>query len=195
MKPAYFLIIVGLAVLALLIFYFFFPNMDATYPPSSNPHYPARPTGVPPKPRTVKPIEADSVLRINESKVIASLKRIASAQTDYNNNFAPHSYAESLSCLASGNGAGGISFLDDPASCGRSAGYNFQMKAGRLDESGCSWSWSCVAWPVVYSETGKNSYYIDEMGDIRYEGIQGKIADEKSENWTGFKQYESDGNP
>ncbi len=53
-----------------------------------------------------------SRMSANEAAAVGSLKTLAAAQTDYNNNSSPHTYTDALACLASGIGAGQVAFID-----------------------------------------------------------------------------------
>ncbi|MBN1551945.1 hypothetical protein JW979_10765, partial [bacterium] len=107
------------------------------------------------------------VARQNEAGMIANLKTLAAAETDYNNNSSPHTYTGNLACLSSGNGAGQVPFINPELATGAKDGYRFTLKAGKADASGSRWSWSATAWPVTYKETGIRSGYIDETGVVR----------------------------
>lgn len=123
-----------------------------------------------------------SRMSANEAAAIGSLKTIAAAQTDYNNNTAPHTYTGSLACLGSGNGAGGISFVDPATASGLKSGYHIEMSVGGEVPMGNDlislWAWSATAWPVVYESTGVRTFYIDETGIIRGSDIGGDKADD-----------------
>ena len=115
-----------------------------------------------------------SRMSANEASAIGALKTIAAAQTDYNNNSPLHTYTGTLACLGSGNGAGGVSFLDPNLANGLKSGYTFYLVSG--DEiNGAVWTWSCTAWPVTYRATGVRSFYVDESGVIRGEDNGGHI--------------------
>ena len=114
----------------------------------------------------------------NEAAAEAACRTIAGAQTDYNNNTSPHTYAENLSQLATGFMAGGVAFIDPDLGNGLRNGYNFQMAGGTPilmpDEIYVSFhSWSVAAWPIVYGSTGSRSFYIDETGVIRGSDLGG----------------------
>ncbi|MBN1879338.1 type II secretion system protein [bacterium] len=118
----------------------------------------------------------------NEAAAAAACKALAGAQTDYNNNTSPHTYAETLSQLSTGFMAGGVAFIDPDLGRGIRNGYNFEMMAGSPilipGEIFASFhAWSATAWPVVYKSTGVRSFYIDETGVIRAGDIGGNMAD------------------
>ena len=119
-----------------------------------------------------------SRMSANEAAAIGSLKTIAAAETDYNNNSSPHTYTGVLPCLGSGNGAGGVRFIDPALSSGIKSGYNITLiLTDFADLNGSYWAWSATAWPVVYASTGIRSFYIDETGTIRGSDIGGVTAD------------------
>ncbi|MBN1297192.1 prepilin-type N-terminal cleavage/methylation domain-containing protein [bacterium] len=114
-----------------------------------------------------------SRMSANEAAAIGSLKTLAAAQTDYNNNSSPHTYTDLLTCLGSGNGAGQVSFIDPALASGLKSGYEIAMVNGNPDRNGSYWAWSATAWPVVYGSTGTRTFYIDESGVIRGSDILG----------------------
>ena len=117
-----------------------------------------------------------SRMSANEAAAIASLKTIAAAQTDYNNNSSPHTYTGELICLGSGNGAGTVPFIDDALASGLKSGYNITLGLATTAFDGSYWAWSATAWPVVYASTGVRSFYIDESGVIRGSDVLGGLA-------------------
>ena len=113
----------------------------------------------------------------NEAGAMAACKVICAGQHDYNNNASPHSYAMSVACLGSGNGAGGIAFVDSDIASGFKAGYAFTVVAGASTATDSSiWSWSATAWPAVYRSSGSRTFYIDETGVIRGSDVGGGPA-------------------
>lgn len=118
-----------------------------------------------------------SRMSANEAAAVGSLKTLAAAQTDYNNNSSPHTYTASLACLGSGTGAGQIDFIDPALASGLKSGFQITMVAGNPvtmpDTSISYWAWSATAWPVVYGSTGTRSFYIDESGVIRGSDVGG----------------------
>lgn len=114
-----------------------------------------------------------SRMSANEAAAIASLKTIAAAETDYNNNSSPHTYTGDLMCLGSGVGAGNVSFIDDALAGGLKSGYYISLGLATTAFDGSYWAWSATAWPVVYASTGIRSFYIDESGVIRGSDIGG----------------------
>ncbi len=117
-----------------------------------------------------------SRMSANEAAAIASLKTIAAAQTDYNNNSSPHTYTGDIACLGSGNGAGTVPFIDDALASGLKSGYRITLGLALDEFEGSYWAWSATAWPVVYASTGVRSFYIDESGVIRGSDIVGDLA-------------------
>ncbi|MCD4654031.1 type II secretion system GspH family protein [bacterium] len=118
----------------------------------------------------------------NEVAASAACKTIAAAQTDYNNNSSPHSYAETLSQLSTGFHAGGVAFIDPDLGAGIRGGYQFEITAGapilipgEMFESFNAWS--ATAWPVVYKSTGVRTFYIDETGVLRAGNTGGVAGD------------------
>jgi len=116
-----------------------------------------------------------SRMSANEAAAIGGLKTIAAGQTDYNNNSMPHTYTGALACLGSGQGAGGVRFIDPNLAQGLKSGYTYHMVAGN-SVNGSMWSWSATAWPVTYQSTGVRSFYIDESGVILGEDIGGGMG-------------------
>ena len=114
----------------------------------------------------------------NEAAAIGALKTVAAAQNDYNNNSSPNTYTDLLSNLKTGQGAGGVRYIDDKLGIGLKSGYTFRMISGNV-RAGSSWAWSAASWPVSYQSTGVRSFYIDETGIIRGSDIGGAegIAD------------------
>ena len=118
-----------------------------------------------------------SRMSANEAAAIGSLKTLAAGNTDYNNNSSPHTYTGSLSCLGSGVGAGGVSFVDPALSSGLKSGYTIHMiESSVSDANGAYWSWSATAWPVVFASTGIRTFYIDETAVIRGSDIGGMMG-------------------
>ena len=119
-----------------------------------------------------------SRMSANEAAAIGSLKTLAAAETDYNNNSSPHTYTGSLDCLGSGNGAGGVSFIDPALSSGLKSGYMISLTMStNADANGSYWAWSSTAWPVVYASTGIRTFYIDETAVIRGSDLGGVTGD------------------
>jgi len=118
-----------------------------------------------------------SRMAANEAAMFVGLKTIAAAQTDYNNNSMPHTYAAELACLGSGNGAGDVAFMDPALASGLKSGYFYAMENGTPDANGSVWTWSATAWPVVYASTGIRTGYIDETGLLRAGDIGGGQGD------------------
>ncbi len=115
-----------------------------------------------------------SRMSANEASTIGACKTILAAQIDYNNNTNPHTYADRLEDLVSGEGAGEVAFMDPNIAKGLKAGYTFTLVKGSvIGES--SWSFSAAAWPVAYKSSGVRSFYIDETGVIRGSDIGGAI--------------------
>ncbi len=116
----------------------------------------------------------------NEVTAIGSMKTLVAAQTDYHTNSTPHTFADNLMDLGSGNGAGNVPFIDPALSSGLKAGYQIRLVVSDVPSSrGSYWSWSATAWPVVYQSTGVRSFYIDGTGVIRgfnIDGVSGSLA-------------------
>ena len=91
----------------------------------------------------------------NEASTISALRTIVGANTDYNNNAIPHTYASSLADL-------GDSDLIDEILAGDGArkGYNFTYKLLKPHE------YIVEAIPGNYRRTGVKSFYVDESGVI-----------------------------
>ena len=118
-----------------------------------------------------------SRMSANEAAAIGSLKTLAAAETDYNNNSSPHTYTGDLLCLGSGAGAGNVPFIDPALSSGLKSGYQIQLTQSSVaDANGSYWSWSATAWPVVFGSTGIRSFYIDETAVIRGMDIGGGVG-------------------
>lgn len=118
----------------------------------------------------------------NEAAAVAACKTIAAAQTDYNNNSSPHSFAENLSQLATGFHAGGVPYIDPDLGEGMRGGYYFEITAGapilipgEIFESFNAWS--ATAWPIVFSSTGVRTFYIDQSGVVRGFDVAGAMGD------------------
>ncbi len=117
-----------------------------------------------------------SRMSANEAAAVGGLKTIAAAQTDYNNNSTPHTYAtDMVEELGQGLNAGGVSFLAPDLASGIKSGYQYEMLAGGsvIMPGGQEvyWAWSAGAWPIVYGSTGVRSFYIDESGVVRGQDI------------------------
>ena len=76
------------------------------------------------------------------------MQSLVDAQTVYFNNSNPHTFT-SLACLASGNGAGQVSFICPELSDGEMNGYLYQLDVSD-PVGGSSTSWWCTSWPVAY---------------------------------------------
>jgi len=113
-----------------------------------------------------------SRMSANEASASGALKTIAAAQTDYNNNSSPHSYATALDNLRTGNGAGSVRYIDDALGGGNKSGYTFSMLAGGVN-NGAYYAWSAEAHPIVYRRTGIRSFYVDETGILLGSDIGG----------------------
>ncbi|MBN2383732.1 prepilin-type N-terminal cleavage/methylation domain-containing protein [bacterium] len=113
-----------------------------------------------------------------ETSAAASIKSIATAQTDYFINSSPHTYSTNLDNLGDGNGAGQVGFLNPDIALGVKGGYTFQLEAGCIGGNSQYYGWSATAWPLVYKSTGIRSYYIDETGVIRMSDNGGIPLDE-----------------
>ncbi len=119
-----------------------------------------------------------SRMSANEAAAIGSLKTLAAAETDYNNNSSPHTYTGDLNCLGSGRGAGGVPFIDPALSSGLKSGYMISLVlSSSPDSNGSYWAWSSTAWPVVYASTGIRTFYIDETAVIRGSDLGGGTGD------------------
>lgn len=113
-----------------------------------------------------------------EASAVGACKTVVAAQTDYNNNSHPHTYATDLSALGSGFMAGGQRFIDDSLALGNKSGYIFSLTGGGMThvpgEMFPSYNtWSMAAWPIVYASTGVRSFYVDDAGVIRGSDING----------------------
>lgn len=114
-----------------------------------------------------------SRMSANEAAAAGGVKAIAAGQTDYNNNSSPHTYATALDDLGTGNGAGGVGFIDMALASGIKAGYTFLMTPGATSGNNQVWTWSATAWPLNYQSTGIRSFYIDQSGTIRASDMGG----------------------
>ncbi len=113
-----------------------------------------------------------------EAGAIGACKTVVAAQTDYNNNTSPHTYATDLSALGSGFMAGGQRFIDDALASGMKSGYAFSLTGGNMrhipgEIFPSYFTWSMAAWPLVYASTGVRSFYVDDAGVIRASDIGG----------------------
>lgn len=113
-----------------------------------------------------------SRMSANEASAQGAMKTIAAAQTDYNTNSNPNTYACLLDELANPVNAGGVPFMDRALGDGLKSGYTFNNECGALT-NGSYWAWSAATWPVSFRSTGVRSFYIDESGVIRGEDIGG----------------------
>lgn len=114
------------------------------------------------EPLILETVNLPHAITYNENRIPAHLKQIKIAQIQYNNHSFPHTYTGSLACLTSGNGAGGIGFLDSDFADEIVDGYLFEMDLiGGPDPSGSCWAWECSARPLGYACSGVNSYYIN----------------------------------
>jgi type IV pilus assembly protein PilA len=114
-----------------------------------------------------------SRMSANEAAAVGGCKTIAAGQTDYNNNSSPHTYSSTLVNLSTGNGAGGVGFIDPALGGGLKAGYTFVMQPGPTGANNAIWTWSATAWPLTYKSTGIRSFYIDHSGIIRGADVGG----------------------
>ena len=117
-----------------------------------------------------------SRMSANEAAAVGGCKTLASAETDYNNNSAPHTYTGSLDSLGTGAGAGDVRFIDPALQSGTKSGYSYVLITGDQTTDGSIWTWSSAAWAMVYKSTGVRSFYIDESGVIRGSDIGGGIG-------------------
>jgi len=113
-----------------------------------------------------------SRMSANEAAASGGCKTVAAAQTDYNNNSSPHTYSRNLGNLGSGQGAGGIGFLDPALASGVKSGYTFLLSPGD-PVNNSTWTWSATAWPLTYQSTGVRSFYIDQHAVIRASDMGG----------------------
>ena len=117
-----------------------------------------------------------SRMSANEASASGALKTIAAAQTDYNNNSSPHSFADTLEQLRTGTGAGSVRYIDDALGTGVKSGYQFNMVAGApttVSGGNAYFAWSAEAHPIVYQRTGVRSFYVDETGILLGNDIGG----------------------
>jgi len=101
-----------------------------------------------------------------------SLLNIVAAEMDYNNNSLPHTFTDSLADLASGAGAGNVSFLCGALADGEFCGYQYQLEVNDCSRFGC-WAFTCTAWPIVYGGDTVLSFFADTSGIIRAADIGG----------------------
>lgn len=113
------------------------------------------------------PILLRSRATANETSAIGGLKVIADGQTDYFNASSPHTFTSVLEHLATGEGAGGVSFVDVSLGSGIKAGYTFQIIPGPVAANNTILSWHATCWPLEYKVTGIRSFYIDQSGIVR----------------------------
>jgi type IV pilus assembly protein PilA len=108
-----------------------------------------------------------SRMSANEASASGACKTIAAAQTDYNNNSSPHSFASTLGELRTGTGSGGVRYIDDALGTGVKSGYQFHMEAGAqttITGRNAYFAWSAEAHPIIFQRTGVRSFYVDETG-------------------------------
>ena len=108
----------------------------------------------------------------NECSALAASKSIVSAQVDYYNNAAPHTYANSLTLLKTGQGAGEVAFLDPALGSGVHTGYTFALTTSS-EVNGTYQKWSASCWPIAYRASGIRSFYVDETGVLRGADMSG----------------------
>lgn len=98
-----------------------------------------------------------SRMSANEASASGALKTIAAAQTDYNNNSSPHSFADSLAELADAG------YLDQELGAGEKQGFLFTVTtvSGLADVA-----WAGAAVPRVPQRSGQRSFFIDETGIV-----------------------------
>ncbi|MBI2570405.1 MAG: prepilin-type N-terminal cleavage/methylation domain-containing protein [Candidatus Schekmanbacteria bacterium] len=106
-----------------------------------------------------------SRMSANEAAAIGALRTVAGAQTDYNNNATPHTYADTLGNLGTGLGAGGVGFIDTNLADGVKSGYSFSLSPDRFTANGY-WNWYATAHPITYQATGVRDFYINQMGVV-----------------------------
>ena len=102
----------------------------------------------------------------NECSALASSKSIVRAQVDYYNNAMPHTYANALALLKTGQGAGEVAFLDPALGSGVHSGYTFAL-AVSIEVNGTYQRWSASCWPIAYGSSGVRSFHVDETGVLR----------------------------
>src|SRR5262245_16216464 len=100
-----------------------------------------------------------SRMSANEASASGALKTIAAAQTDYNNNSSPHTFAPSLIELRTRG------LIDQELGNGEKQGYQFEIviPAGKSARS----YWQATAIPRSPGKSGDRSFYVDETGVIR----------------------------
>ncbi|MBI2568881.1 MAG: type II secretion system protein [Candidatus Schekmanbacteria bacterium] len=106
-----------------------------------------------------------SRMSANEATAVAGLRTIVGAQHDYNTNSALHTYANSLSALATGAGAGGIGFIDSVLGSGTKTGYIFTLVPG-TPVGNQLWNYYVTAHPRGYLATGVHSFFINQSGVV-----------------------------
>ncbi len=107
---------------------------------------------------TPGPITLPDMNLYNESRMPCNLLWIDHAQIDYNNNSCPHTFTGELSCLCSGNGAGGVPFLPADFADGMADGYVLELSVSE-PVGGSHWNYWVSAYPEDYGCSGRFSYY------------------------------------
>ena len=112
---------------------------------------------------TVNDMLLPDLVHYDESRMPLNMKHIEEAQKEYNNNSSPHTYAGDLACLVSGNGAGGVGFLDADFLDGIIDGYEIELVAldPILHPSGITvyWNWESSSIPQIYGCSGRMTFY------------------------------------
>jgi hypothetical protein len=130
---------------------------------------------------TVSSLLRSRVKSHGETPWVSGLKSIFAGQADYFALSEPHTYSAGLANLASGNGAGGVGFIDPSLASGVRDGYTFTLFPGPSNANGQILTWSATAWPLKYgptsvwsSSTGTMSWFIDHTGVLRGSDVGGK---------------------
>ncbi len=116
------------------------------------------------------PLLLRNKISANETSAVGSLKAIANASINFNEQREPHRYPNNLAELGSHDPP----YIDQGLAGGVKAGYFFQLVAGTTGSTGSNFTWSAEAHPVAYRKTGIRSFHIDSTGMILGDDISGK---------------------
>jgi hypothetical protein len=118
---------------------------------------------------TLKKMAYAGQMSANRASAVGCLKTIITAEITFYSTY-PHGFSPDLKSLG-GDGpnpsesAAGL--IDESLASGKKGGYTFTYTAGAKDKDGITGTFSVVARPDSYGNTGKWNYFIDESGVIR----------------------------
>jgi len=117
----------------------------------------------------------------NEDFALYNLMLIKTCETAYSKSSYLHSFATLKELCNEQDLIHECTDLDTSVLClGKKMGYNFYVKIGESDDADQrTWTWSATAWPIVYGEAGRRTFYIDQDDVLRgadIGGIQGDLS-------------------